>query len=596
MGKKLLQVLPWVSLLAACTYFLVIIAMNEVPKDDGDGLQHFSIAKVAWEQPSYFLDHWGKPLFTFFSSFFAPFGFQAYSSFNVLVFFATVFVLFRLLKREKSPILFMSFVPWLLISIPDYTYSIVGGLTEPFFGLLLTLMLYASIRKKWGLFALLASLAPFARSEGMLVLLAAAGLLLYTKSWKALPWLLTGPIISLIAGQLILGQALWYLENDPYPELSPYGSGSWMHYATHFTDYFGLINLLYLPIAIFGMLVWRQHHKKHRTLILLFFSGIFFGILIIHSYFWANGLRGSMGLTRIGLQGMPAFIGLCFLGLSSVFKELHFVGIGIFGSLTTLGIFREIVALELPTHESSSHKMIHRAVNYVNHAPIHGKIYYMHPMVAYYNGLGTKDQHERYIQRFIHLEKDVVSQFKPGDILFRDSKFGATEQGLSFEELQKYPFLIPVKHFYSEDYNPEFNGESKSVILYQVVDPKAVATFKRSDHVEIPASITGKIHGTAEFTDHRKVFALPALRGPKQELIIAYTLQAEKEIYLVFDDGRGLYVSQPMLPGEHQLILPFVTGKQTGKLYIHNPEKKAFTCAIRTAKWRQTRDVGIQEP
>lgn len=105
---------------------------------------------------------------------------------------------------------------------------------------------------------------------------------------------------------------------------------------------------------------------------------------------------------------MPAFIGLCFLGLSSVFKELHFVGIGIFGSLTTLGIFREIVALELPTHESSSHKMIHRAVNYVNHAPIHGKIYYMHPMVAYYNGLGTKDQHERYIQRFIHLKKTLL--------------------------------------------------------------------------------------------------------------------------------------------------------------------------------------------
>jgi hypothetical protein len=595
MRKKVLSLLPWLSLAAACIYLLLIIAMNEVPKDDGDGLQHFSISKASWVDHHLFLDHWGKPLFTVFSSLFAQFGFQAFASFNVLVFLITIFVIFRLIQREKGPVIWMLFIPWVFISIPDYTYSIVSGLTEPFFGMLLTIMLYAAIRKKWWVFALVASFTPFARSEGMMVLSAAGAMLLLVKQWKALIWLFIGPVLSVIAGYLLLGQPFWYFENDPYPELSPYGSGSWTQYLVHYDAYFGILPLLLLPLSVFGMLIWRQHDKKQRTLIILFFTGIFLGIIVIHSYFWANGLRGSMGLTRIALQGLPAFLALCFIGIASVLREIHFVGLSLFGLLGLAGIYKELPELEVPTQENTYHEMIRRAVNYINHAPIRGKVYYMHPMVAYYNGIGTKDRHRYYEQRFIHLEDDVKHVFKPGDILFRDSKFGATEQGLSFEELQNYPHLVPVKHFYSSDFNLELTGESKSVIMYQVVDPKKLDSIKKPQRIEQAVQLTHKIHSKKEFYEIDTSVVIPTLLGSKLELEVNYSLTAQTDLYLVFDDGKGHYVSQALTTGDHVVKLPFVIGKTKGKLYIHNPNKGEYHMTIGVVKWQQYRDFGIQQ-
>lgn len=595
MRKKILSILPWLSLAAACTYLLLIIAMNEVPKDDGDGLQHFSIAKGAWVDHHLFLDHWGKPLFTLFSSFFAHFGFQAFTSFNVLVFLITISLIFRLVQREKGPVVWMLFIPWIFISIPDYTYSVVSGLTEPFFGLLLTIMLYAAIRKKWWLFALVASFTPFARSEGMMVLAAAGAMLLLVKQWKALVWLSVGPITSVIAGYLLLGQAFWYFENDPYPELSPYGSGSWAQYLIHFDAFFGILPLLLLPLSVFGMLVWRQHDKKQRTLIILFFTGIFLGIIVIHSYLWANGLRGSMGLTRIALQGLPAFLALCFIGIASVLREIHFVGLSLFSLLGLAGLYKELPELEVPTRENSYHELIRRAVNYINHAHIQGKVYYMHPMVAYFNGIGTKDRHRYYEQRFIHLEDDMKQVFNPGDVLFRDSKFGATEQGLSFEEIQKYPNLVAVKHFYSSDYNPEITGESKSVIIYQVVDPKKLESFKKPLLTEQVVRLSRNIHCKKEFYEIDTSLVIPAFLGSKQELEVNYKLTTQTDLYLVFDDGKGHYVSQALSAGEHVIKLPFVIGKTSGKLYIHNPNKGEYHMTIGVVKWQQYRDFGIQQ-
>jgi hypothetical protein len=152
-----------------------------------------------------------------------------------------------------------------------------------------------------------------------------------------------------------------------------------------------------------------------------------------------------------------------------------------------------------------------------------------------------------------------------------------------------------VKHFFSKDYNLELTGESKSVIIYQVVDPKKLESFKKPQRIEQAVQLSRKIHSKKEFYEIDTSFVIPAFLGPKQELEVNYSLTTRADLYLVFDDGKGHYVSQALTTGDHVIKLPFVIGKTSGKLYLHNPNKGEYHMTIGVVKWQQYRDFGIQQ-
>ena len=307
---KRLHLIAWGSLFVCISYYISIIYLGEEPYDVGDGLEHFAISKQSWSEPIYFIDHWGKSFFILFSSTFAQFGFESYTLFNVLVFAVTIAFLFSCFKHYKIHGAVSIVAPLIFVSIPDYTFGVIGGMTEPFFGCLLTIMLWASIKEKWWLFAIIASFTPFARSEGALVMFGAPIVLIAFKQWKSLPLLTFGFVVYAIVGKLINDQPMWYFENDPYPALSPYGVGKWSDYINTYKQHLGVIMVILSPLIVFGWLVWRQYQKRKTIIISIFFIGIYLGIIAVHSYYWANGLRGSMGLTRIATQGLPVAIAI----------------------------------------------------------------------------------------------------------------------------------------------------------------------------------------------------------------------------------------------------------------------------------------------
>ena len=57
--------------------------------ESGDGIQHYQIARYAWQHHELFLHSWGKPLFTLLSSPFAQLGIWGMTIFNALCFVAT---------------------------------------------------------------------------------------------------------------------------------------------------------------------------------------------------------------------------------------------------------------------------------------------------------------------------------------------------------------------------------------------------------------------------------------------------------------------------------------------------------------------------
>lgn len=595
--------LKWLPLIGGIAYYVWVILHNEVPQDQGDGIQHFSIAQESWIKHELFLDHWGKPLFTLLSSPFAQGGFTYFPLFNVVIFALSILLIFRLLNHFNAGFYYYPIAPALLMSIPDYSCEIIAGMTEPLFGLMILLLFYALVKEKWTLFALVASFTPFARSEGMLVVALAGLLLLWSKKWQALPWLLAGFVLYAIAGYFLIDQPWWYFENDPYPAKSVYGSGPWWTYWDSRKLHLGVLPFLLLPIGFFGWLIWRQENTHLAWKAGVLVVGVYLGIIFIHSYLWANGLKGALGLSRIAVQGIPAFIAFLLICCHFVSRNLSKPFVAFSSVLLLLTSVREVYQLGYPNVADPFQKALFQASDYLKKQPLKGrKIYYLHPLLALDWGTNTQHNHPILAQRFINLESDIENTFKTGDLLFRDSKFGAIELGLPLEKLEKYPWIVPVKHFYSADNFREGNGELRSVVIYQVMDKN---TFNRKafdqqfkEMETNPFSFNTSLNAKKgeEFIDIDKTFNIPELKGSRQRLVVYCDLsKKDKEpIILVYDDGNGTYVSGEIKSETKVVELAFTTGAITGKLYIYNPSKKPYRLELTNASWFVLRDCGVQ--
>ena len=151
----------------------------------GDSLTHYFISESAWSTPSYFLDLWGKPVFTLLSSPFAQFGFLGIKLLNILVGVLSSFVTCLVAKELNKPYYWL-ILPIAFIAPAFYAYTF-SGLTEPLFALFITAGIYAVIRKNFVLACILISFLPFIRSEGLLFIGVFGLYYLLNKKWKLLP-------------------------------------------------------------------------------------------------------------------------------------------------------------------------------------------------------------------------------------------------------------------------------------------------------------------------------------------------------------------------------------------------------------------------
>ncbi|MGJ8661450.1 MAG: hypothetical protein ACSHXL_05400 [Bacteroidota bacterium] len=296
------------------------------PVDTGDGLLHFFISQASWENPNYFLDHWGKPLFIALSSPFAQLGYVGMFQFNVLTFICTtIFGWLILQKLNVNKGLALCF-PLLLLLTYDYVRTISGGLTEPLFSLFLLIGSWFWLKDKYLLASLFIGCLLFLRSEGQLTVLLFLGLLIYAKQWRAILFLTTPFIIYSVIGLITLHDFFWYFNQSPY-EVSnnTYGAGDYNHYLMSYKNFLGNHGL-FLFLGSIPMIFASFWSKKvdFKLFGVIFISfGTFFGIIAAHSYFWGSGTHGSMGLTRIATQALPSFliVSLYFLSQYAVFSS-----------------------------------------------------------------------------------------------------------------------------------------------------------------------------------------------------------------------------------------------------------------------------------
>lgn len=597
--------LPWqvLSLICAFVYLFSMVLLNQVPLDVGDGLEHYAISRQSWFDSDFFLHHWGKPLFVLFSSPFAQFGYQSYVVFNLVVFAATCLVASSIFKHYEVSASIGSVFPWILLAVPDYSKCVLGGLTEPFFSLLVLLAFFCLIKEKWLFFAVLAGAAPFARSEGMLVVVLAICLLIWHKKPGYVICLLVPFTMYSLVGEWLISKPWWYFQDNPYTNSLIYGKGEWYSYLRNSMDHFGLVTFFIATCAvIFGC--WNSRKWVRNFLVSIgFLLAIHLGIIFIHAYFWTFGLRSSLGLSRIATQGLPGTIVvlLLIIGLSAKFideqklgtKFLRFV---FYGLLTY-----RLIQLPYPVQKQPFEDTIFQASEFVKkHQGKMKHLFYFHPLVAYDWNTNTKAPNDFLKHHYGHLLYDIDSTFQEGDYILRDSQFGAFEQGLSLDSLKMFPWIVPVKHFYANDIYPHTNGEYKSVILYRVMDRNsfdAKGFWRR--FAQRALKVKGNetlvtIKSGEEFGMINEQFNVPEL--PSRQKLLCFKLKSEKPIegtvFLVFDDGNGYYCRKDITTvteGDMALLI----GKATGKLYIHNPTFQPLKVTFSTTSWKYQEEPGI---
>lgn len=560
----------FLCLLFAGFWLLNIHFSAEVPADTGDGILHFFYSQASWQNPQLFLHHWGKPLFILLSSPFSQFGFTGLVLFNLLVFLLTCFIGFKILEQWKVPELLQALLPLLLLIPNDSTITIIGGLTEPLFNLFIVVALYVLLKQKFIYFALIVSCLPFLRSEGQLGIVIALFILAAIKEFKAIPFLITGFLIYSVAGIFVYSDFLWYFTKSPYHMSDDiYGQGNWYHYFIYYKNYIGLSGLILFLISLISVcvLISRKNWDALKWKELLFSYGIFFGILFAHVYFWANGKNGSIGLTRVATQGLPAFIilNLYFTSVLLHKKNRVLAGFSVAGIIALANIIWSNQSF--PIKANPLERSIFQAAEYIrNNKDSNQQVFYEYPLFAFAYG----DNPEFNFTNDRNLINKGPESAKPGDFVIRDSHFGPNKKGLSLVEINKNPELVLIAEFISSEQINDEKGETEGVKIYQKIPKDEQIKVKNSKRkIELNKVIT--IRKNEEFTNIDPVLSKDFQNNTQITLKL---ISLEGTVKLSYDHNNlEVYTIVDVLPKkEINMTFDFKKGGKT-KLYFWNPNK-----------------------
>jgi len=115
--------------------YVVLLFLSEGTMGGEDDVNHYQLARYAFQHPEFLLDQWGKPVFTALLAPFAQLGFNGVRIFNVLAGLATAYLSYRMARelKMKMPVVAI----FMLISSPLYTVLMISAMTEILFSLVL---------------------------------------------------------------------------------------------------------------------------------------------------------------------------------------------------------------------------------------------------------------------------------------------------------------------------------------------------------------------------------------------------------------------------------------------------------------------------
>jgi len=445
---------PAILLLLAVVLAFILWLSTGV-NGDTDSISHFQIARYAFKYPQLFLDHWGKPLFTILASPLAQFGYKGAIAFNLVCGLLSAWLAYLIAKRMEYPHAWVVII--FTIFTPGYLFIMYTSLTEILFSLVLVAAIYLFISKRFIWAAIVISLIPFARNEGLMYILLFVPALLWVKQYKALPFLLTGIFLFSIAGWPVFKDPLWVYTRMPYSSNGSdlYGSGSFLYYFREM-DY--ILNYPLLIILITGLLFILLNIKtgirnlRDINYITLYFLILpsFFGYILVQSFLWWQGMMGVLASNRfmaciLPLGAIPALIG--YEWIMEKVKGNRIVSLIFTVYILSIIIFKPFTYRVIPMKTGINFAVMEQLTDWLKASPFGIKrACYSDPMFPFFMNIDPFDKQKCFrIYNFENIDPDSV--LKPGELLIWDEQFTGYEGHLPFDSLKKSRNLRLLKVF-----------------------------------------------------------------------------------------------------------------------------------------------------
>jgi hypothetical protein len=452
-----------------------------------DSITHYQIARYAFKYPEYFLNHWGKPLFTILASPLSQFGYIGTVSFNILCGLVTAWFVFRVAKRLEYRYAWLAIV--FTVFMPGYLFIMYSGLTEILFSLVLVISIYLFVSERFIWSAIVISLIPFSRTEGVMYLALFFPVFIWIKQYKALPFLLTGFILFGLIGLPYYHDFFWFFTKMPYSTSSSalYGSGSFWSYFREM-DYYMAYPLLILSVLglVFISLNFKSGFKNLRDIkfVTLYFLILpaFFGFILAQSFLWWKGL-GVLASTRFMACVLPLSAIVAVTGFEWVMekakanKAIYYV-LGTF--IIALVVYKPFTYNQIPMKTGINFAVMEQLAAWLKASPYSKhKAMYSDPMFPFYMDMDPFDQNQCF-KVYDYQNTDPASLLKHGQLMVWDAQFAGYEGHLPFDSLMKNSNLRLLNMFTPMESFTIIGGEKYKIALF-IKEPKdtAQAVYKQ---------------------------------------------------------------------------------------------------------------------
>ena len=477
---------PFVLLLIALALIAIQLLSTGV-NGDTDSITHYQIARYAFKYPAFFLNHWGKPLFTILAAPLAQFGYTGAVAFNLLCGMLGAWFAYLIARRLEYRHAWAAIV--FTVFTPGYLFIMFTSLTEILFSLVLLASIYLFVNKRFIGSAIVISLIPFARTEGVMFILLFIPALAWMKQYKALPFLLCGFVFFSILGYPQYHDFMWFFTKMPYSTSSSalYGSGSFWVY---FKEMNSLMNYPLLILCLAGIVyvllslkkgLRSLHDIKNITLYFLVIPA-FFGFILAQSFLWWKGL-GVLASDRfiacvLPLSSIVAVAGFEWIMEKAKPSRVIYMVMGLF--VITLVAYKPFTYNKLPMKTGINFAVMEKLTNWLKASPYRDRrVIYTDPMFPFYMDADPFVQKNCFkVYTFENI--DAASLLKPGELLVWDAQFSGYEGHLPFDSLMQNKNLRLMNIFTPVDAFTIIGGAKyKLAVFMKASRDTSVAIYKQ---------------------------------------------------------------------------------------------------------------------
>lgn len=441
-----------------------------------DNIAHYFAAHYGWKYPKLLFDHWSKPVFTILSSPFAQFGINGIRIYNLLLGLAGGFFAYKTshILGVKSALISIIFS----ILAPVYFILMFTSLTEISFAFFITLSVYLFFSGKIHWSAIVISFIPIIRTEGIILLPLFALAYGFKKNYLSIPLLATGFVVISFLGFPFHNNLFWLITEMPYGGTNIYGSGSWFHFIDSTKNIMGFLVLILFTISLL-MLLWQYFKKgifkfENEFYILLLIFAPFILYFAAHSYVWAMGKGGSLGLIRV----IGAVIPLAAIGASFSFdkayiylnKKNKLISYALIMVITVFMFDQSKHIYKWAFHSTETNRLMKQTADYLRNNDL-TKYHLVYYDVNIIYELGRDPYDNTKTSWMIANRKSPSMPFPDNTIIVWDSHFGNNEGQMPLKNLTDDPKLVLLKKISPEIPQKTLGGFDYEIDIFQKITP-----------------------------------------------------------------------------------------------------------------------------